>query len=126
MKFFFDNNLSEHLTNGLKAFGEDVTHLKDIFPQDTDDAVLLKHIGENGMILITRDEQIRRNPVEIAALRKYKVGTFFLGGKNLDKCRLIQQLIRNWPRIKEQARRSRRPYAFRVPPTGTKLRPINL
>jgi predicted nuclease of predicted toxin-antitoxin system len=126
MKFFFDNNLSEKLTKGMKAFGEDVVHLKEIFPEDAADTDLLKYIGENGLVLITRDERVRYNPGEKTALIKHKVGAFFLGGKNLDRCKLIEQVVRNWLRIKEYARKGQPPYAFRVPPRGKKFTTINL
>jgi predicted nuclease of predicted toxin-antitoxin system len=81
MKFFFDNNLSPNLVRGLKSFGEDVIHLTDIFPPDEPDIKWLKHIGENGLTLITRDEAIRWHPAETEAFREYQVGAFFLGGK---------------------------------------------
>lgn len=126
MTFFFDNNLSERLTKGLRAFGEDVIHLKERFSEDTADAVWLKYVGENGFSLITRDERVRRNPAELTALRTYKVGVFFLGGKNMDRCKLTQQIVRNWPRIKEYSEKTRVPFAFRVPPTGTKFVSIPL
>jgi predicted nuclease of predicted toxin-antitoxin system len=45
MKFFFDNNLSEKLTRGMKAFGEDVVHLKEIFPGGAPDPEWLKYVG---------------------------------------------------------------------------------
>lgn len=126
MKFFFDNNISEHLARGMKAFGEEVVHLKDVFREDTADVEWLKYVGEQMMVLITRDESVRWNPAELAALRKHAVRAFFLGGKHLNKCRLIQQVVRNWPRIKEYAERLRPPYAFRIPPTGTKFSRIRL
>lgn len=121
MTFFLDNNLSEHLANGMAAFGEPVVHLRSLFDPDEDDAVWLEHLGKSGMILITRDERIRYRPNELAALREHRVGAFFLGGKNRTRCELIQQLVRNWPRIKEEAKKKRPPFAIRVPPTGTKF-----
>ena len=124
MRFFIDTNLSEHLANGMKAFGEEVIHLKEIFPEDTSDSQWLQYIGKNHYFLITRDERIRRNPIEVFSMRKYNVGAFFLGGKNRTRCELIQQLVRNWPRIKELSRKTRRPFIFRVPPKGTKFVPI--
>ena len=48
-------------------------------------------------------------------------GAFFMGGKNRNRCQLIQQLVRNWPRMKELAKKTRVPFAFRVPPSGTKF-----
>ena len=124
MKFFLDNNLSPHLARGMAAFGEDVSHLQDTFPSDAPDVEWLRHIGENSIILITRDERIRRNPAELSALRQFKVGAFYLGGKNRTRCELVQQLVRNWPRIKNYAAKENRPFVFRIPPRGTKFSKI--
>lgn len=126
MKFFFDNNLSQKLVAGLRAFGENVIHLKDRFPENAPDADWLEYIGKRQIILVTRDERIRWNPAEVAAVRRYKVGAFVLGGKGLSKCRLIQQVIRNWPRIKDYATKSKRPFIYRVPPRGTKFSTMEL
>jgi hypothetical protein len=121
LRFFVDNNLSERLANGMKAFGEDVIHLKEIFPGSTEDVSWLKHVGEGGLFLVTRDERVRWNPAEIKAIRDYRVGAFFLGGKNRSRCELIQQLVRNWPRMKELATTTNRPFAYRIPPSGNKF-----
>jgi hypothetical protein len=121
MTFFIDNNLSPALAAGMQAFGEDVTHLRDQFPQDMPDIDWLQAIGKRGWVLISRDERIRRNPAERQAVREYSIGMFLLGGKKLDRCRIIQQLVRNWPRIKDFAAKTRRPFIFRIPPTGTKI-----
>jgi predicted nuclease of predicted toxin-antitoxin system len=128
MRFFIDNNLSPHLAEGLKGFGEDVIHKLEMFPPDTDDVVWLEYIGKKGLVLITRDENIRWNPAEIKAIRDYKVAAFFLGGKNRSRCQLIQQVVKNFPRIKEYSNRfsRRKPYSFRVPPTGTKFTRVTL
>ena len=122
MKFFFDNNLSENLVKGFKAFGEDVVHLKDIFPEGTPDIKWLKYVGVNQLILVTRDERLRFNPAEIITLKQYKVGAFFLGGKNLTRCKIIQQIVRHWHRIKEFADNTQQPFIFRIPPSGKKFR----
>ncbi len=124
--FFFDNNVSKKIVEGLKAFGEEVVHLQEKFREDSADIAWLPYVGENGLVLITRDEKVRWNPAEIAAIRKFKVATFFLGGSHLDRCKLIQQVVRNWPRIKELSERTRPPFAYRIPPTGTKFTQIPL
>lgn len=121
MKFFIDNNLSLQLAQGMKAFGENVDHLQNHFPNDAPDTEWLKYIGTNDFFLITRDDMIRRNPAEIAAFRSHYVGAFFLGGKNRSRCEIIQQLVRNWPRIKETASKTAKPFAYRIPPRGTKF-----
>ena len=126
MKFFFDNNLSPRLARGLLEFGEDVTHLQDHYPADVPDQDWLPDIGAKGWILVTRDERVRRNPSELAAIKMYKVGAFFLGGKNLSHWELIQQVVRNWLRIRELADKIPRPFAFRVAPHGSTLDRIPL
>lgn len=119
MKFFIDHNLSPQLAKGLKGFGEDVVHLSELFPPDSDDPEWLRYIGTNNLFLVTRDERIRWNPAELQAIKRYQVGAFFLGGKKRGRCELIQQLVRNWPRMKEIASRERRPFAIKIPPSGT-------
>ena len=125
MRFFVDNNLSPALVKGMKGFGEDVVHLKDHFEANADDAKWLTSIGSKGWFLITRDDRIRYRPNEVEALKENKVGAFFLGGKHRTRCELIQQVVRNWPQIKESAAKTRRPFAIRVPIKG-KLKPLRL
>lgn len=126
MKFFFDNNLSQNLVRGMECFGEDVMHLKDKFAQDTPDVEWLEYIGRNGYVLITRDQRVRWNPAEKGAIRKHRVGVFFLGGREQSSWQIIQQVIRNWHRIKEYAEKERPPYGFLVPPKGSSIKPIPL
>ncbi len=124
--FFFDNNISKKIVEGLKAFGEEVVHLQEKFPEDSPDVEWLRYIGEQGFVLITKDEKVRWNPAELATIKKFKVGTFFLGGKNLDRCKQVQQVIRNWPRIKELSGKTRPPFVYRIPQSGTKFTQIPL
>jgi len=121
MRFFLDNNLSPGLAKGMKAFGEDVVHITEIFPDDTDDPDWLPHVGSEGWILVTRDKRIRYRPAEWTAFKEYGVGAFFMGGKQRSRCQLIRQLVRNWPRMKELAGKTQVPFAFQVPPKGKKL-----
>lgn len=68
MKFFVDNNLSPQLANGMKAFGEDVIHITEILPDNTDDTEYLPRVGSEGWFLVTRDNRIRYRPAPIASL----------------------------------------------------------
>lgn len=126
MRFFVDNNLGPQLAAGMKGFGEDVVHLTEFLDPNVPDPEMLAHVGSEGWCLVTRDEKIRYRPAESAAIREHQVGAFFMGGKNLRRCQLIQQLVRNWPRMKELAANTRRPFAFRVPPTGGTIKRLTL
>lgn len=105
----------------MSGFGEDAVHLTDEFVQGTKDVDWLQYVGQNELLLVTRDERVRWNPAELQALKDHNVGAFFMGGKNRSRCELIQQLVRNWPRMKELGAKSKRPFAFKVPPTGSKF-----
>ena len=126
MRFFVDNNLGPQLAAGMKGFGEDVVHLTEFLEPNVPDTEVLARVGLEGWCLVTRDDRIRYRPAESAAIREHQVGAFFMGGKNLRRCQLIQQLVRHWPRMKELAAKTRRPFAFRVPPAGAKIKPIPL
>ena len=126
MTFFIDNNLSKYLSDGMKGFGEHVEHLTDSFPSNAEDIEWLRYVGERGLVLVTRDERVRWRPAEVHALWQYKVRAFFLGGKNRTRCQLVQQVVRNWPRRKELAETTPPPFAFRVPPTGSKITGLEL
>ena len=121
MIFLFDKNLSPRLAKGLKAFGENVEHLDDHLPADTPDVNILEYLYDHDMVLITRDKNIRRNDAEKGAIYKYKAGVFFLGGANLDAWQIIEQVIRNWRRIKELSLNTSRPFAFSIRSKGKEI-----
>ena len=120
MNFFFDNNLPEKLAQAMRLLDIDVTveHLKEKFRQDEKDEVWLKYVGEEGLILVTRDQKIRKRPVELLSYRQHKVGAFILTGKKLGKWQGIKQLICAWEEMKILAAGARRPFAFQVRPSG--------
>ncbi len=126
MRFFFDNNLSATLAHGMREFGEEVVHLTDHFPQDAVDSEWLPFVGQNQMVLVTRDEKIRWMPAEIAAVRMFKIAVFFLGGRKQKRCDLIEQVVRNWRRMKQVASTGDRPFAIRIPPHGTAFKYVPL
>jgi predicted nuclease of predicted toxin-antitoxin system len=122
MRFFLDNNLSVKLARGLATLSDDeVIHLRDKFPPDSPDTEWLRFIGENGYLLVSRDRKIRFHPAERRALIQYRVGAFFLSGKDLDSWDLVEQVVRNWRRMKEYAEEQSKPFIYNIPPNGTKF-----
>jgi hypothetical protein len=82
VNFFFDNNLAPKLAHGLNQMVEPdhhVTHLKDRFPGNTEDAVWMHALaGEHDLVIVTADVRIRRNPHEIKAWLEAGHTIFFL------------------------------------------------
>lgn len=122
--FMFDNNLAPSLAQALAILGEEACHLQDEFAADCADKEWLAEIGDRGWFLVTRDRNILKNKAEQAALRRHNVGAFFLSGKGLSRWDLVQQVIRNWPRILELADSTHRPFAILIPPNGTKYKTV--
>ena len=126
MTFFFDNNLSKGLPHGLSAFGESAVHLTDHFTPNEQDHVWLEHIGRKGWFLVTRDRRIRHRPLELAALKGFGVGAFFLMGKDMSRWQLVLQVVRGWQQMKGKATSTTPPFGYSVSRAGKKLTRIPL
>ena len=128
MTFIFDRCLSKQLVEGLRAFGEtDIHYLDELgFSQDAADTTWLKHAGENGITVITKDKDVQRHRAEREALKEHRVGAFVLVGKNQKKWDLIVQVIRNWTAIKDLAEKTPPPFIFKVRPRGERIEPSRL
>ena len=119
MTFFFDNNLSLRLVEGLRAFGEDVVHLREEFPPDTDDVDWLPEIGRRGWYLVTRDKRIARKPAEIRALRQAGVGAFvFTQQKDPLLWDWVETVVKRWAELKRWANDHQRPFVAGIPERG--------
>ena len=121
LQFIVDENLSPQIADGLSGFGEAVKHITEIFDAGTLDADWLPEVGKQGLTVVTRDHRIRFKPAELRAYQQNNVGGFVLGGKGLKRCDIIEQIVRNWRRMKETAAKHNPPFLFRVPPRGTRL-----
>ncbi len=116
VRFLFDANLPPGLVEALVAIGEPAEHVAGIFAPATPDETWIRHAGDRGWCIITRDVNIIRKPHEAAALREKGVGAFFLlpGKRSPRVCDLVQTVIKHWPEIKRLARTERRPFQYRV------------
>jgi predicted nuclease of predicted toxin-antitoxin system len=126
VKFFFDNDIGRPIADGLKRFGEDVCHLQDHFREDVTDIEYLEYIGKQGWFLITHDKNIRKNKAERTALKKHRVGAFFLGGKSMSIWQRVKQVVTAWEQIKQKAQSEKRPFAFVVSRAGKKLKKVHI
>lgn len=118
--FLFDANLPSGLAEALRVLGESAVHVNDIFAPGTPDETWIQHAGERDWCIISRDVNITRKHHELAALRKFRVGAFFLlpGKRSPDLCAIIQTVIRRWPDLKRLARTEQRPFQYQIGPRG--------
>lgn len=77
--FFIDRSLGrKFVAQALREAGATVEVHDDHFPQDTLDVGWLTEVGRRGWVVLSKDERIRRNRIERAALDAAGVRAFFL------------------------------------------------
>jgi hypothetical protein len=130
IKFFVDANIGRNLVTGLHDLDyQNIEHIHDNFPEGTIDEVWLEYVGKNRLVLITKDKMIRKNPNEKAALLKYGIVAFFIGGEKAGIKEISKQLINAWDKMEAEAKRQQKKGvagAFLIRPGGGKIVEIPL
>jgi predicted nuclease of predicted toxin-antitoxin system len=130
IRFFVDENLGRNLVNGLRDLGyTNIEHISEYFESGVEDKVWLEYVGKKGYILITKDKGIRKNPKEKAALLKYNIVAFFLGGSHMGTREIGKQLIIAWEKMEDLAKRQQKKGiagAFIIRASGRKIDQIPL
>jgi predicted nuclease of predicted toxin-antitoxin system len=124
VKFFVDENLSPWIAEGLRAFREDVTHLRERFPEGTMDEIWIPTVASEDRVIITRDVDIKRHRLRSEIFRRHKAGAFVLRTKNASGWDLIRQIVWLWPEFTRLSERTSRPFMFAVRARGEKLERI--
>lgn len=107
----------------MRPLGAVVAHVRDIqnLGEGATDESVLAYCEEMGACLVTRDLAIRRRPAFRAAIRRHRLGAFFIGGKERSGLEIAQQVLRAANQMLLHMRDTRRPFAFVVRPGGGKL-----
>lgn len=116
LSFLFDAHLPPGLVEALTVLGQPAEHVNSLFPPGTPDERWIRYAGERSWCIVSRDVNITRRPHELAALREFGVGAFFLlpGKRSPRLCEVIQTIIRHWPELKRLARTEQRPFQFQI------------
>ena len=121
MIFLWDRNIPKVIPEALRTLRApfDSEIHADRFPE-------FDRLRENGdWHLLTRDHQLHRKPEEAAAIRRHRIGCFYVWGRNAKTWDIAQCLIAALPAIIEKARSTPRPFIFRVDRNG-RLTPVLL
>jgi PIN domain-containing protein len=124
LNFFLDHQIGRYVVaNALRGAGAQVKVHLDYFPANKPDMEWIPEVGLRGWVLITKDQNIRRNSLERAAYRDAKLRGFVITGKDMSGKELAELLVRCLPSMVRRAAGRSGPLLFTISRGGvfTKL-----
>lgn len=124
LTFFLDYQIGRYVVaDALRAAGASVEVHIDHFSQSAPDLEWIPNIGKRGWVLITRDANIRRNPLERAAYEDAGLRGFVVTGKDMGGHELAALLVRSLRGMVNRVAGRPGPLLFMISRTGvfTKL-----
>jgi predicted nuclease of predicted toxin-antitoxin system len=112
---FIDRDLwSRRLDAALREAGIPFVAHRDLFANDTPDVEWIAEVGRRAMVVLTRDQEIRRRPNELAAVRAARIHLFALTSGNLSAGETAALCIAAWPAIQRAVARHAAPAIFSI------------
>ena len=112
---FIDRDLwSRRLDAALREAGIPFVAHRNLFAHDTPDVEWIAEVGRRGMVVLTRDQEIRRRPNELAAVRAARIHLFALTSGNLSASETAALCIASWPGIQRAVARHPAPAIFSI------------
>jgi predicted nuclease of predicted toxin-antitoxin system len=98
------------VAEALRAAGATVELHRDHFADDAPDVEWLAEAGRRGWVVLTKDDAIRRNPLERRALLTANVRAFILTSQNMSGPDMAGLVVRFLPTIETLARSGKQPF----------------
>lgn len=115
LRFFLDYQIGRFVVaDALRAAGARVEVHIDHFAQNAPDTQWIPEVGRRKWILITKDQNIRRNPLERAAYQAAKLRGFVVTGKDMSGPELADLLVRCLPGMVRRVADRRGPRLFSI------------
>ena len=116
--WFVDRSLGRKIVVELRAAGFQVEEHSAHFADNAPDAEWLAQAGRRGWVVLTKDKAVRRNALELAAIRMSGVACFSLGHGNLKAEQMAEAFIAARRRMEKALRRYDPPMTASVTSTG--------
>jgi hypothetical protein len=123
LTFFLDYQIGRFVVaQALRNAGAKVEVHLDHFEQAAPDPEWIPEVGRRDWVLITKDQNIRRNPLERAAYEAARLRGFVVTGKDMDGQNLASLLVRCLPGMVYRAAGAPGPSLFTISRGGTFVR----
>jgi predicted nuclease of predicted toxin-antitoxin system len=114
-KLFIDRDLWSHrLDAALRKAGIPFIAHRALFADDTPDEDWISEVGRRGLVVLTRDQEIRRRPNELAAVRAARIHLFALTSGNLSAGETAALCVAAWPAVQRAVTRHPAPAIFSI------------
>ena len=112
---FIDRDLwSRRLDAALREAGIPFVAHRTLFADDTPDVDWIAEVGRRGLVVLTRDQEIRRRPNELAAVRAACIHLFALTSGNLSAGETATLCVAAWPAVQRAVTRHPAPAIFSI------------
>ncbi|MGZ5261336.1 MAG: PIN-like domain-containing protein [Burkholderiales bacterium] len=119
LTFFLDYQIGRFVVaEALRAAGARVEVHIDHFEQNAPDTDWIPEIGQRQWVLITKDQNIRRNPLERAAYKGAQLRGFVVTQKDMSGLELASLLVRALPGMVRRAAGRRGPLLCSISRSG--------
>lgn len=114
-RLFIDRDAWSHVLDAeLRAAGIPFVAHRDLFRPDAPDAEWIAEVGRQRWVVITRDQNIRRRPNELRAVRAAGLHLFALTSGNLSAAETARVIIKAWRSIQQHAASTPAPALFSI------------
>ena len=119
LTFFLDHQIGRYqVAEALRTAGAKVEVHLDHFPGNMPDIEWIPEVARHAWVLITKDQNIRRNPLERAAYESAKLRGFVATGKDMNAKELSDLLVRCLPGMVRRAAGRKGPLVFTISRMG--------
>ena len=132
MRFFIDNCISPRYARALRELAEiqkyEIVHLSEKFERsDVKDVDWLRTLGEEGnWVIVSGDPRISKSKADRRAWHESGLTAFFFGKgwSSLSYWKQAADIVRWWPEIVLESRRTEQGTGYLIPKKGKKFQTI--
>ncbi|NOT49597.1 MAG: hypothetical protein HOP17_17875 [Acidobacteria bacterium] len=110
LEIFIDRSLGKKIALPLELAGAIVHLHDDHFAQNVEDQVWLSAVGKQGWLVLTKDQRIRRRPLERDALMNANLKVFCFMSGNISFAEMADIIAKALPAVKNLADNTSPPF----------------
>lgn len=113
--FFVDRAISQKFVpTALRTAGAIVEIHTDHFAPEAPDVEWLPAVSQKGWVVLTKDSNIGRNPLELIAIARANAKVFILVSGNLNRQQMAEILVVALDRLQKLARGNKAPFVAKI------------